>query len=81
MICFDFFCAGLRLVLISPLRDVFNLHSQRTVQYSEQKIRPVQTNEILDFFYAINLIKQKEAILEKSKCLYIHSLCYKKSRF
>ena len=43
-----FFCAGPRLVSISPKRDVSNLHSQRTVKYSEPIIRLVQMS---DFFY------------------------------
>ena len=68
------------MVSISPLRDVFNLHSQRTVKYSEPKIRPVQMSEILDFFDENNIIKRKKAVLEKSKCLYIFGLCYKSSR-
>ena len=46
-------CAGSGVVSISLLRDVFHLHRQRTVQHSEQKTRPVQTNKILDFFMEI----------------------------
>ena len=69
------------MVLISPLRDIFNLHSQRTVKYSEPKIRPVQISEILDFFFdGNNIIKWKKAVLEKIKCLQILCLCYKSSR-
>ena len=55
--------------MISPLRDVFNLQSQRTVKYSEPKNRPVQMSEILDFFDGNNVIKLKKAVLKKSKCL------------
>ena len=68
------------MVSISTLRDVFNLHSQRTMKYSEPKLRPVQMSEILDFFHGNNNIIQKKAVLEKSKCLYILGLCYKSSR-
>ena len=47
------FCAGPRLVSVSPFMDVLNMHSQRTVQYSDIKNRPVQTSEILDSFKEI----------------------------
>ena len=57
------------MVSISLLTDFFNLHSQRTVKYSEPKIRPVHMSEILDFFDGKNIIKQKKAVIEKSKCL------------
>ena len=48
MICFDFFDQDLDFS-ISLLRDVFNLHSPITVQYSEQRNRLVQTSEIFFF--------------------------------
>ena len=63
---FGFLCAGPGLVSISPLIDVFNLHIQRTVQYSEQKNRPVQRSKILGgFFDGSNIIKQKVTIQKK----------------
>ena len=62
------------LVSISPLRDIFISHSQRTVQYSKQKYGPVQTSEILDFFDGNNIMKQRIAILEKSNCFWILGL-------
>ena len=49
MICFDFFLGKTWISFNIAAQDVFNLHSQRTVQYSEQKNRPVQTSEILNF--------------------------------
>ena len=66
MICFDFFAQDLDWFQCH--RSEMFLHcTARELQYSEQKIRPIQTNETLDFFDGNNIIKQKKAMLEKSK--------------
>ena len=58
---FWYFCAGLGLVSISPLSDIFNLHSQKTAQCCN---RPVQ---ILNSFDGNTITKQKIAVPEKIK--------------
>ena len=75
---FGFLCAGPGLVSISPLIDVFNLHIQRTVQYSEQKNRPVQRSKILGFFFdGSNIIKQKVTIQKKVN-VFVYLVCVTK---
>ena len=77
MIYFDFFGVGPGLVSISEM--FLTCAAKKTVQYSEQKHRPVQTSDILDFFKGDDIIKPKAAMLGK-KCFRILGWCYKSMR-